>query len=101
VQPPTKDSIRLAVEIISQAVQVVPPDEEAFDNAKCGEVAEAILSIIARHPINENDLRKMLARWDLKQVDKTLGELDAMGRAQVEDRKGIRFWSAAVSRSAK
>ena len=64
-------------------------------------VADAALEVITRHPMREADLLAALARrWAPEDVERALRELTADGRAQVVERQGQRFWTAAVYRYA-
>jgi hypothetical protein len=58
---------------------------------------DAILGIITRHPMRQEELEQALARWAPGQVEGSLADLQASGRAQVVERFGVRFWSAAPS----
>ena len=55
---------------------------------------DAVIGIITRHPMREDELRKALSHWSSADVDSTLQELEQSGRAQVIERYGCRFWSA-------
>jgi wyosine [tRNA(Phe)-imidazoG37] synthetase (radical SAM superfamily) len=101
VKPPSEAVLRRAAEVFGDIATVVQPVEGVFDTSDNGDVAEAILSIIARHPMRESELRDMLQRWNTKQVEAALADLLADGQAQVVERHGSRFWSVAVARYAK
>ena len=58
----------------------------------------AILGIIARHPMQEEELCGVLGRWSLDEVHRTLDILQAVQKAQVIERYGKRFWSVAGAR---
>jgi hypothetical protein len=60
-------------------------------------VVDAIVSIITRHPMREDELVRALEHWTPGQVEEALQALIASGQAQRMVRHGARFWSAAVS----
>ncbi|MCA9934529.1 MAG: hypothetical protein KC415_11425, partial [Anaerolineales bacterium] len=53
--------------------------------------------IITRHPMRQEELEQALARWTPGHVREALRDLAASGQAQVIERYGMRFWSAAPS----
>jgi hypothetical protein len=61
-------------------------------------LVDAVVSIITRHPLREEELVEALERWSPGEVSETLNELQSSGRAQVVKRFGTRFWSAAPAR---
>ena len=101
VRPPEEAALTQAAEIFGDITRIVRPVDGLFDMACCGEVTEAILSIIARHPMREQELRSMLKRWEAEQVEAALNKLAADGQTQMVERYGSRFWSVSVARYAK
>jgi hypothetical protein len=87
-----------AIALLGKTAHVVQPIEGTFDLGSGQHLTEAIIGIITRHPLREEELRQALAKWSLGQVEEALAELAASGRAQVIERYGTRFWSAAGSR---
>jgi hypothetical protein len=73
---------------------VVHPADGAFNLQGFDTLVDAILGIIARHPMREDDLVRTLERWAPGQVNATLNELKHGGKAQVIERYGCPFWSA-------
>jgi wyosine [tRNA(Phe)-imidazoG37] synthetase (radical SAM superfamily) len=98
VQPPDGEGLMRATAILGATARVVQPIEGTFDLGHNGHLTEAIVSIITRHPMREVELRHALAQWSPGQVEEALAELAASGQAQVIERYGVRFWSAAASR---
>ena len=101
VKPPQEAVLRHAVEVFGDIAKVVRPVNGIFDTSNGGDVTEAILTIITRHPMRESELRDMLKRWNSKHVETALIDLEANGKAQVVERHCSRFWSVAVARYAK
>jgi wyosine [tRNA(Phe)-imidazoG37] synthetase (radical SAM superfamily) len=98
VQPPDDEGLMRATAILGNTAHVVQPIEGTFDLGSGEHLIEAIIGIITRHPLREEELRQALATWSPGQVEEALAELTASGQAQVIERYGIRFWSAAASR---
>ena len=84
-----------ALAILGDIAKVVHPAEGTFDLGGCDTVIEAVLGIITRHPMRQEELERTLAQWAPEQIGDVLAELEASGRAQVVERFGALFWSAA------
>lgn len=97
VQPPSDESLMLALAILGKVAEVVHPAEGSFDLSGYDDPVEAILAIITRHPMRQKELERALSRWSPGNVRKVLADLEASSRAQIVERYGIRFWSAAPS----
>lgn len=97
VQPPTDESLMRAIAILGNIAEVVHPAEGSFDLSGYDNPIDAIIGIVTRHPMRQEELERTLARWTPGQVDQALADLTASGRAQVVERYGVRFWSAAPS----
>jgi wyosine [tRNA(Phe)-imidazoG37] synthetase (radical SAM superfamily) len=97
VKSPSKEGLMQAVAILGKIAEVVHPVEGSFDLSGYDDPVEAILAIITRHPMRQEELERAVSAWSGKPVDQILGELAASGRAQVVERYGVRFWSAAPS----
>ncbi len=54
---------------------------------------DAVIGIITRHPMRQDELERTLARWSPGQVKEALENLKAGGQARIVERNGIRFWS--------
>ena len=98
VQPPDEEGLMRAMSILGNIAKVVHPAEGGFDLSGYDNIMDAVIGIITRHPMREEDLLKTLERWAPGEVNATLGDLEKSGRAQVVERYGIRFWSAASTR---
>jgi wyosine [tRNA(Phe)-imidazoG37] synthetase (radical SAM superfamily) len=98
VRPPDDEGLRRATAILGHTAHVIQPIEGTFDLGHNGHLTDAIVGIITRHPLREEELRRALAKWSPGQVEEALAELAASGQAQVIERCGARFWSAAGSR---
>jgi len=97
VREPEEEGLMRARAILGDIATVVHPAEGSFDLSGCDTVVEAIIGIITRHPMRQEELERTLARWTPGKVREALADLEASGGAQVVERYGVRFWSAAPS----
>lgn len=98
VQPPDEEGLMRAAAILGDIAQVVHPADGSFDFSGYDDVVDAIVGVITRHPMRQDQLEQTLARWAPAQVQEALDQLQAGGRAQRVERLGVTFWSAAPSR---
>jgi len=98
VEPPDEDGLMRAVATLGTGVQVVHPAEGTFDLSGCQDVSDALVAILTRHPMREEELLRTLDHWAPGRVTEALAELVADGRAQVVERYGSRFWNAGAAR---
>ncbi len=100
VQPPDEAGLRRAVTILGTIAQVVHPTVGAFDfsTSDSQNIIDAIVNIITRHPMREEELAHALEHWTPGQVEEALHALAASGQARVVERYGSRFWSAMILR---
>lgn len=97
VQPPDEEGLMRARAILGDVAQVIHSVEGTFDLGGYDSLVDAVIGIITRHPMLEEELVHTLERWAPGDVKKTLAALEASGEAQVVIRFGSRFWSAAPS----
>lgn len=100
VTPPDADGLMRATAILGTIAQVVHPAHGIVDPAAHTTLAEAILGMITRHPMREDDLVSALGHWAPAQVAAALAELSASGQAGTVTRYGQRFWCVAGARFA-
>ena len=98
VQPPGEDELGKALRILGDIARVVPPEQGRLDFGVCENLEEAILGIITRHPMREEDLITGLYRWPPERVKELLTKLKASGQTQTVERYGTRFWISTNAR---
>lgn len=97
VNAPEAGVLEQARSILGVEARVILPATGDFELDPHAPIADAVVEVITRHPMSERELMAALSRrWALGDVERALGELAADGRAQVVERQGRRFWSAAV-----
>lgn len=97
VRPSDEEGLLRARAIFGDIAKVVHPVEGSFDLSGFETAVAAVISIITRHPMRQEELERTLDRWTPGRVQAALAELEASGEAQVIERYGVRFWSAARS----
>jgi wyosine [tRNA(Phe)-imidazoG37] synthetase (radical SAM superfamily) len=97
VQPTDEEGLMRAMSILGNIAEVVHPAEGSFDLSGYKDVVDAIIGIITRHPMRQDELERTLARWSQGQVKEALKDLEASGKAQIVNRNGVNFWSASLS----
>lgn len=97
VQPSGEEGLLRARAILGKVARVVHPVSGTFDFSGNENLVDAIVGIITRHPMREDELTKALEQWSPETITQTLTDLGDSGRAQVIERYGVRFWSAAIS----
>jgi wyosine [tRNA(Phe)-imidazoG37] synthetase (radical SAM superfamily) len=101
VQPPDDDGLLRARAILGEIAKVVHPIRGTFDLSGSDSLVEAVIGIITRHPMREEDVIRTLECYSPADVSGTLAQLHSSGRAQVVVRYGTRFWSAAPAHFPK
>lgn len=97
VEPPDHAGLIRALAILGQSAVILHPAQGTFDLSGHDTVIDAVIDIITRHPMSQTDLERELARWTPGEVDEALAGLETSGQAQVVERFGQRFWSAALA----
>ena len=97
VLPPDDEGLLRAQAILGNIAKLVHPISGTFDLSGYDSLVEAVIGIITRHPMREDELMDTLAHWSPDSVRKTLTELENSGRAKMIERYGTRFWSAAAT----
>lgn len=98
VKPPDEEGLMRATALLGGIAHVVAPAEGVFDLSGCSNVLDAVVGVITRHPMLEDDLLRTLDRWQPAQVREALAELETSGRARVVLRYGRRFWTTTAAR---
>jgi len=94
VQPTDEEGLIRARAILGDIAKVIHLISGSFDLSGHGNLIDAIVGIITRHPMRESELIESLTKWSSKDISNTLAALESSGKAQVVVRYGTRFWSA-------
>jgi wyosine [tRNA(Phe)-imidazoG37] synthetase (radical SAM superfamily) len=98
VQPADEESLMRATSILGETASLIHPVEEDFDLSGYETLLDAVISIITRHPMREEELLRSLNRWAPCRAAEVLRELAVSGRGRVISRLGRRFWTSAAAR---
>jgi wyosine [tRNA(Phe)-imidazoG37] synthetase (radical SAM superfamily) len=101
VQPADEDGLMRACAILGDIAQVVHPAEGTFDLSGYENPLDAIIGIITRHPMQQDQIERTLTQWAPDQLEQSLIDLVKSGRAQIVERHGVRFWSASLAHFPK
>jgi len=97
VQPSDEEGVLRARAILGETAKIIHPASGSFDLSGDESLMEAVIGIITRHPMRQDELERALSQWSPGEVGQALADLIDSGRAQVIERYGVRFWSAAPS----
>lgn len=100
VEPPDEEGLMRATVILGEAARLVHPVQGDFDLSGELDIVDAVIGVITRHPMREEELTRALHLWAPGEVARALTELAASGRARTVTRLGHRFWSASGSNYA-
>jgi len=100
VQPADEEALMRAAAIFGETAKLIHPVEGDFDLSGCENLLDAVVAIITRHPMREEELIRCLHRWAPNHVAEALRDLEVGGRAQIISRFGHPFWTAAGARYA-
>ncbi len=95
VQHPDEEGLLRARAILGDIARVVHPASSSFDLSGAESLVDAVVGIITRHPMQEDELTETLKHFSPGEVAETLAELEKSCKAQVVERYGVRFWSAS------
>lgn len=97
VEPAVEEGVVRARAILGDVTRVFHGVEGTHELGGYEDVVEAILDIISRHPMSEEELKQTLEKWFPGEVEEALAKLAASGKAHVVERYGGRFWSGSDS----
>lgn len=95
VSPPEQEAIMRAMVLLGEVTSIVQPATGSFDLREGQNPVDAVIDIITRHPMRQEELEQTLNRCLPDEMENVLTELEQSGRAQLVERYGIRFWSAS------
>jgi wyosine [tRNA(Phe)-imidazoG37] synthetase (radical SAM superfamily) len=97
VAPPDDEGLMRAIAVLGPIAHVVHPNCNGVGVSDYATPNEAILGIVTRHPMSEDQLTHLLAHWTQPEIAAALVTLQAEGRVNPVERLGTRFWTAAPS----
>jgi wyosine [tRNA(Phe)-imidazoG37] synthetase (radical SAM superfamily) len=97
VQSPDKEGMLGARTIFGDVARIIHPTGGDFKFSGNSSLVDAVVEIITRHPMREDELTETLRRWSPGEWTAILKELEESGKAQAVKRYGIRFWCASAA----
>jgi wyosine [tRNA(Phe)-imidazoG37] synthetase (radical SAM superfamily) len=97
VQPPDQEGIMRATSVLGEVAHVIHPQEGVFDLRGNKDYVEALIGIITRHPMSEEQLSRALGILPGGERDQVFASLATSSKVQIIERFGRRFWCAAPS----
>jgi len=97
VKPPSDDGLRRALDILGDTARVIHPASGSYDLGGGKSIVKAVVGIVTRHPMREEELVKTLINLRPEDVTETLSTLAESDKLQVVERNGVRYWSASPS----
>ncbi|MDX2438139.1 MAG: radical SAM protein [Acidobacteriota bacterium] len=94
VEPPTPGSLERASAILGSVARVPRLMDLDVESGIDEGLVHAVLTIVRRHPMQEDELVRNLARWMPGRVVETLTSLADGGEIRAVERHGVRFWCA-------
>jgi wyosine [tRNA(Phe)-imidazoG37] synthetase (radical SAM superfamily) len=101
VRPAGGDALMRAVDLLGPTARILQPAPGTFQPAPGADLSDAIAAALARHPMREDELIRILEhRWGAERITGSLADLARKGQARVVTRHGRRFWTASRGRYA-
>jgi wyosine [tRNA(Phe)-imidazoG37] synthetase (radical SAM superfamily) len=97
VAPPDDEGLMRAIAVLGPIAHVVHPYTNSIDVSDYNAPEDAILGIVTRHPMSEDQLAHLLTHWPAPQIAAALAALQRSGQINPVERLGARFWIAAPS----
>ena len=101
VQPSNQEGFMRALALLGKTARLVHPATNGSILDKHSSTLEAIIGIITRHPMRENDLIHTLANRSPEEVREALEVLTARGQAQIIERYGCQFYCSGSAHYKK
>ncbi len=95
VKPTDEEGQMRAVAVLGDVARVVQSVGGEFDLSGFNDIVDALLAVVTRHPMRQEELVATLERWSPNQVGDALARLCQSGRVQVVERFGHLFWCGA------
>jgi len=94
VVSPEPGRLDRAAAVLGRVAKVLKPVHVDGVMTAGGDAVAAILAIIARHPLQESEIRGLLTRWAPERVEEDWAALRERDEVRSVDRLGKRFWYA-------
>jgi len=94
---PDEEALMRAATILGRVTRVVYPSGGELSAGVETDDPDALIDIITRHPMREDELERCFPTWPPGGVRAVLTDLKSAGEAQMVERHGLRFWAAKAA----
>jgi len=98
-RPPEPETLRHAAQVLGAETAEAPTRPGSFDTA-VPEGAEGLVALIARHPLEEDEVKRCVMRWAAGREEVAMAMVLASGRVRRVERNGRFFWAPSAGRYA-
>ncbi|MCK4872133.1 MAG: radical SAM protein [Phycisphaerales bacterium] len=95
VRPTDEAGLMRATAILGEMITVAPSLDVTTELRGSDSVVDAVVDIVTRHPMSQEQLERALAQWAPGHVEEALRDLRADQRVQTVRRYGVLFWTGA------
>ena len=95
VEFPDDESLVRAIAILGEVASIVTPAEDSFKLAEDTPIADAVIEIIRRHPMQEAKVMEPLSHFAPDEIQATLTAMEASGQVRRLLHRGQVFWEYA------
>lgn len=95
VRPTDNAGLTRAMSILGEIAHVVHPTEGKYEMSSSKNLVDAVVEIIGRHPMREDEIVRTLEQLRPGNVEEAMRDLKASPRIQIIDRFGNRYWCSA------
>jgi wyosine [tRNA(Phe)-imidazoG37] synthetase (radical SAM superfamily) len=95
VELPSREGLERASSIFGDVARVLQTAEVDVMSGVDENISDAVVTIVSRHPMREDELVQTLKHWSPGRVFEALANLAEGGIIRVIERHGKRFWCAA------
>ncbi len=98
VRPLSEERLARAAELLGPRARLLGLARGEFGASGLTEIADAVVAVVMRHPMTEEELRAALGRWSAGEIELAAKRLEHDGRLREVRRGGRRFWCYAGGR---
>ena len=98
VMPPDNESLIYAAAAFDDFLKLGNTSDSDFYIGKGEDICDAVLNIVSRHPISQQELERTIAHLAPGEEAEVMVDLISSGRFQIVERQGTQYWQAAEAR---
>lgn len=98
VRPVSEERLARAAELFGRGARLLRAARGEFGASGLTDLADAVVAVVMRHPMSEEELQAALGRWSAGEIEQAAERLARDGRLREVRRNGRRFWCYAGGR---